>query len=77
MLLQHGLAVVAASAIPGIAGAQLSGRSLENLIDGAKPIGVGTLAGLILLLAVVASASIWSASRRIASFDIIAILRSE
>lgn len=77
MLLQHGLLVVAASAIPGTAGAQLSGRSLENLVDGAKPIGVGTLAGLILLLAVVASASIWSASRRIASFDIIAILRSE
>jgi len=69
--------MVVASAIPGIAGAQLSGRLLESLIDGAKPIGVGSSAGLILLLALVASTSIWSASRRIARFDITAILRSE
>jgi ABC-type antimicrobial peptide transport system permease subunit len=77
MLLGQGLLMVAASAIPGIAGAQLSGRLLESLIDGAKPIGVGTSAGLILLLALVASTSIWSASRRIATLDVTAILRSE
>jgi putative ABC transport system permease protein len=77
MLVRQGLLMVVASAIPGIAGAQLSGRLLESLIDGAKPIGVGSSAGLILLLALVASTSIWSASRRIARFDITAILRSE
>jgi predicted permease len=77
MLLRQGLLVVVAGAIPGIAGAQLSGRFLETLIDGAKPIGLGTSAGLILLLALVASTSIWSASRRIIRFDITAILRSE
>jgi len=77
MLLRRGLLVVGASAIPGIAGAQLSGRFLETLIDGAKPIGLGTSAGLILLLAVVASTSTWFASRRIARFDITAILRAE
>ena len=77
MLLRQGLLMVAASAIPGIAGAQLSGRLLETLIDGAKPIGLGMSAGLILLLALIASTSIWSASRRIARFDVTAILRSE
>jgi len=77
MLLRQGLLMVVASAIPGVAGAQLSGRFLETLIDGAKPIGLGTSAGLILLLALLASMSIWSASRRIARFDITAILRSE
>jgi len=77
MLLRRGLLVVGASAIPGIAGAQLSGRFLETLIDGAKPIGPGTSAGLILLLAVVASTGTWFASRGIARFDITAILRAE
>lgn len=77
ILLRQGLLMVVTSAILGIAGAQLSGRFLETLIAGAKPIGLGTSAGLISLLALVASTSIWSASRRIARFDITAILRSE
>jgi len=77
MLLRQGLLLVVAGAIPGITGAQLSGRFLENLIGGAKPIGLGTSAGLILLLALISSTSIWSASRRIARFDIMAILRAE
>jgi ABC-type antimicrobial peptide transport system permease subunit len=69
--------MVAAGAIPGIAGAQFTGRVLESLMVGAKPIGLATSAGLVLLFALVASASIWSATRRIARLDIIAILRSE
>ena len=77
MLLRHGLLMVAAGAIPGIAGAQLTGRFLETLIDGAKSVDMVTSAGLVLFLALVASASIWSATRRIARLDIIAILRSE
>ena len=77
MLLRQGLLMVMAGAIPGIAGAQLTGRFLESLIDGAKSVDTLTSAGLVLLLAVVASTSIWSATRRITRFDIIAILRSE
>jgi putative ABC transport system permease protein len=77
MLLRHGLLMVAAGAIPGVAGARLSGRFLESLIDGAKPIGLATSAGLVLLFALIASASIWSATRRIATLDITSILRSE
>jgi hypothetical protein len=77
MLLRHALLMVVAGAIPGIAGSQLAGRSLESLIGGAKPIGLATSAGLVLLFALVASASIWFATRRIASLDILAILRNE
>jgi len=77
MLLWQGLLMVAASAIPGMAGAQLSGRFLQSLIDGAKPIGLGMSSALILLLGLVASASLWSASRSIATLDVTAILRSE
>ena len=77
MLLRQGLLMVVAGAIPGIAGAQLIGRFLESLMDGAKPIGLTRSAGLVLFFALVASASIWSATRRIARLDISAILRSE
>src|SRR6266567_8558803 len=70
MLLRHGLLMVVAGAIPGIAGARLSGRFLESLIDGAKPIGLAMSAGLVLFFALVASASIWTATRRIARLDI-------
>ena len=77
MLLRHGLLMVMAGAVPGIAGAQLTGRFLEILIDGAKPIGVATSAGLVVLFALVASGSIWSATRRIGQLDITSILRSE
>jgi putative ABC transport system permease protein len=77
MLLRQGLLMVAAGALPGIAGAQLTGRFLESLMDGAKPIGLAASGGVVLLFALIASASIWSATRRIASLDIIAILRTE
>ena len=77
MLLRQGLLMVMAGALPGIAGAQLTGRLLETLMEGAKPIGMAASAGVVLFFALVASASIWSATRRIASLDITAILRSE
>ena len=77
MLLRHGLLMVVAGAIPGIAGAQITGRFLESVMDGAKPIGLATSVGLVLLFALVASASIWSGTRRIARLDINAILRNE
>ncbi|MGA8153147.1 MAG: FtsX-like permease family protein [Terriglobales bacterium] len=77
LLLRHGLLMVMAGAIPGIAGARFAGRFLENLIEGAKSVDGLTSAGLILFLALVASTSIWSATRRIAKLDIIALLRCE
>jgi ABC-type antimicrobial peptide transport system permease subunit len=77
MLLRQGLLMVAAGALSGIAGAQLTGRFLETLMEGAKPISLAASSGLVLIFALVASASIWSATRRIATLNIIAILRAE
>jgi putative ABC transport system permease protein len=77
ILLQRGLLMIAAGAIPGIAGAQLTGRFLGTLVDGAKSIDAVTSGSLVLFLTLVALTSIWSATRRIARFDIMAILRSE
>jgi putative ABC transport system permease protein len=77
MLLQRGLLTVAAGAFPGIAGAQLSGRFLGSLTDGAKPVGLTMSGGLVLLFALIASASIWAASRRLATHDVVSVLRSE
>jgi predicted permease len=77
MLLRQGLLIVVTGAVPGIAVAHITGRFLESLIDGARPVGLATFCSLVLLFALLASASIWSATRRIASLDIIAILRSE
>jgi len=76
-LLRQGLGMVVVGAIPGIIGARVTGHFLESLIEGAKPIGVTMSAGLLMLFGIVAATSIWSATRRIAQFDIVAILRSE
>jgi putative ABC transport system permease protein len=77
MLLWQGLLMVVAGAIPGIALARLTGRFLESLIAWAQPIGLAASSSLVLLVALVASAGIWSARRSIARLDITAILRSE
>jgi len=77
MLLRQGLLMVGVGAIPGIAGAQLTGRLLESLMDGASSIGLATSAGLAVFLALVASTSIWAATRHIARLDIMVILRAE
>jgi len=77
MLLGRGLLMVMAGAIPGIAGAWITRRFLESLMEGAKPVDLATSTGLALFLALVASTSIWAATRRIAGLDVMAILRAE
>jgi hypothetical protein len=77
ILLRQGLLTVAAGAIPGVAGAMLSGRLLESLIGGAKAVDLNTSIVSALFIALVASASIWAATRRIAGLDILTILRAE
>jgi putative ABC transport system permease protein len=76
-LLRQGLLTVAAGAVPGVAGAMLSGRTLESLIDGAKSAGVMTPTLAAVFIAAIAAVSIWAATRRIAGLDIMGILRSE
>jgi len=77
MLLLQGLLVVIAGGVTGIVAAQFTGHFLESLIDGANPIGAATSAALMSMFVVVASASIWSATRRITRFDITSLLRNE
>jgi hypothetical protein len=76
-LLGQGLLPVAAGAISGVAAAMLTGRLLESLVDGAKSIDLATFAFSVLFIALIASTSIWAATRRIAGLDIMEILRIE
>jgi len=77
MLLRQGLIPVAAGAILGIAGALLTSRYLESLVEGARSTGLETFIFSILFIALIAATSIWAATRRIAGLDIMEILRSE
>jgi predicted permease len=76
-LVRQGLLTVATGAIFGIAGTIFSGRFLESLVEGAKSVDLTTLIFSIVLIALVASASIWAGTRRIARLDILEILRIE
>ena len=77
MLVRQGLIMVATGAVPGIVGAQVTGRFLNTLIDGAKPVDWLTSGVLAVVLSIIAASSIWSATRPIARLDVISILRSE
>jgi predicted permease len=76
-LLRQGLIPIAAGAVPGIAGAVLSGRLLESLVDGAKSVNAATYAAAVLSIALIAAIGIWAATRPIAQLDIVEILRTE
>ncbi|HEY4950881.1 MAG TPA: ABC transporter permease [Candidatus Acidoferrales bacterium] len=76
-MLWQGLLTVVAGATFGISGAMLTGRFLENLVQGAKSVDLATLILSFFLIALVASGSIWAGTRRIARLDILDILRIE
>ena len=76
-LVRQGLIPIAAGAIPGIAGAVLSGRLLESLVDGAKSVNAATYAATVLFIALIAATGIWVATRPIARLHIAEILRTE
>jgi putative ABC transport system permease protein len=75
--LWEGLAPIAGGAIPGIAGAVLSGRLLETLVEGSKSVNAATYASCVLFIAFVAAIGIWAATRPIARLEITEILRTE
>lgn len=76
-LLCQGLIPIAAGAIPGIAGAVLSGRLLENLVAGAKSVSATAYAASVLFIILIAAIGIWIATHPIAELDITEILRTE
>jgi putative ABC transport system permease protein len=76
-LLRQGLIPIAGGAILGIAGAALSGRLLESLVEGARSLNATAYAASVLFIAFIAAIGIWMATRPIARLDIVEILRSE
>jgi predicted permease len=76
-LLFKGLLPVAQGVILGVAGAVLSGRLLESLVEGAKLVNATACAAEILFISVVAAAAIWVATRPITRLDVMGILRAE
>ena len=76
-LLFKGLLPVAQGVILGVAGALLSGKLLESLVEGAKLVNGTACVAEILFIVVVAAAAIWAATRPIARLDVMQIIRTE
>ena len=76
-LLFKGLLPVAQGVILGMAGALLSGKLLEGLVEGAKLMNAIACVAETLFIAVVAAAATWVATRPIARLDVMEILRTE
>lgn len=74
---RHGLATVVVGTLGGIACAASTGRLLGSLIEGAKAFDVATYVLATISICLVAAASIWVATRRIAHMDVVEILRAE
>jgi ABC-type antimicrobial peptide transport system permease subunit len=76
-LIRQGLMTVAVGAICGIIGAIVTGHLFESFVEGANSADPATLILSILFIVLVASASTWAGTRRIAQLDIMDILRIE
>jgi putative ABC transport system permease protein len=75
VLLRQGLLPVAVGATFGVAGAMLTGRFLESLVDGAKSIDPEMFIFSILFILLIAATSIWAGTRCIARLNITNCLR--
>jgi hypothetical protein len=76
-LLFQGILPVTQGVILGVAGAVVSGKLLESLVEGAKLVSATAGVAEILFIFVVAAATIWVATRPIARLDVMEILRAE
>lgn len=74
---REGLATVFLGSLGGIACAVSTGKLLGHLIEGATASDLGTCVLAALSICLVAGASIWVATRRIAGMDVAEILRAE
>jgi putative ABC transport system permease protein len=73
----QGVATVVFGTAGGIACAAGAGQLLGSLIEGAKAVDVATYIVAALSICLVAAASVWVATRRIARMDVVEILRAE
>jgi ABC-type lipoprotein release transport system permease subunit len=76
-VLSQGLLPVVLGSLPGIVCAQLAGRFLGSLVAGAKPPDLELSILSVGFVLMVATTSIWAATRRISALDIMDILRSQ
>ena len=76
-LLWQGLFPIAGGAIPGVAGAILSSRLLESIVEGAKSVNGVTCAAAVTFILLIAALGVWVATRPIARLEISEILRTE
>jgi predicted permease len=77
MLLRQSAIPLSVGTLAGVAAALGLGRFLRHLVENAQPVGVWTCAAAGLILAAVAAAAVWSATRRITRMDPLAALRTE
>lgn len=77
VLLGQELRTVASGALCGIVGAAFVGRLLQNLVEGAKGTNASMFFCALLFICLIATVSVWTATRRIAHLDVTEILRTE
>lgn len=77
MLLKQEFLPIGAGALGGVAGAVAAGRFLGSLVAGANAMDFATLLFSVLFILLIASISIWAATRRIAGLNITEVLRVE
>jgi ABC-type antimicrobial peptide transport system permease subunit len=73
---REGLATVVIGTLGGIACAASAGKLLGRLIEGATAFDIVTYVLATISICLVAAASIWVATRRIAGMDVVEILRA-
>jgi putative ABC transport system permease protein len=73
----QGLRPVAIGTLGGIACAAATGKLLTRLVEGATVFNIATYALAAIAICLIAAASIWVATRRIAALDVMEILRAE
>jgi predicted permease len=76
-MLRHTLAVVMAGSAAGVGLSMAFGRYLQSLIAGATSFGISGSCAAVGMTLAIASAAIWSATRRVARLDISDVLRAE
>jgi predicted permease len=77
MVVGEGLRLTAAGAILGIAGSLLAGRLIATLLFGVTAVDPMTLAGVITVLAIVATLASWLPARRAARVDPLIAIRGD
>jgi predicted permease len=74
---RQALVTVVFGTVCGVACAASAGKLLTSLIEGAKGLDVASYVLMMIAICLVATGSIWVATRRIARMDVVEILRAE